>query len=90
MKIVSDRIMSLSSPTWSARKARVLISDDDRVAVFTTLSSPARTFRVTSRTPHSMTTDDGEVIRSRPVGSSCSWPLAKCRVTTSQLEARWT
>lgn len=84
--VVSDQIMAIGQ----YRKARVLVRDDNTLAIFTTVSTPTRTLHFTARTRRGFTLDDGSTLRTRPVGSSCSWPLARCRQSTAQLEALWT
>lgn len=89
MRIVSDRVLAMSGPGWSYPKARVLVNDDNTAAVFTTVGPPTRLISFTSTTGRSFTTSDGATIRVRPVGSSCTWPLAKCQRSTQKMVALW-
>lgn len=85
--IVSDQIMAIGGH----RKARVLVRDDQRMAVFVSpTDGPVETYVLAERTRTHFVTADGTQIRFRPVGSSCSWPLARCRITTEKLAATWT
>lgn len=86
--IKSDQVVALDG----IAKARLLIDHENNAAVFTSLTGPpTRVFRIASTPrPGTLILDDGSTLRFRVTGSSCAWSLAKCRVSTAQLAARWT
>lgn len=96
-----DTVAAIRHPRLNARKSRLLItpsspgtspspSTPGTVVVFLTAEAPAFTATIASRpTPQSLVLDDGTTLSFRPVGSSCQWPLAKCRVSTQTLITRY-
>lgn len=86
---MQDQILRLTAATWSLKKARVLVTDQ-AVAIFTNPAGPPTKVLTLTAPPANRTfqTTEGPV-RYQPVGSSCQWPLAKCRQTTAQLNLRW-
>lgn len=99
MKIIADVIASVSGPDFNHPKARLLFDEESGdVAVFVLpgkepafffkYTTPAAGVRV-SAMQGSGTLEDGGQVSWRRVGSSCSFKLAKCQVSTQALTSRW-
>lgn len=92
MNIRRDMVATIQGPGWSYGMCRVLIAEDGQAAVFVPPGDkPVQTFTVVTESPAggTGTTEDGNAVKFRRRGASCSYRLAKCNTPTSTLSARW-
>lgn len=91
--ITRDIIATVTGPGWNYGIARILIDDQGNAAVFVppAVNGPVQTFAVAQTLPSRGTglTEDGGQVTWRRRGSGCSFKLAKCHMTTSQLSPHW-
>ena len=91
MNVTHDIIAAVQGPGWKYGLSRILIDDEGNGVVFIAGSQePFAEFTAgsvsTSRGQGTM--EDGEITWRRR-GSSCQYKLAKCKVSTVQMTARW-
>lgn len=92
MEITHDIIAAVTGPGWKYGLSRILINSEDEGVVFIAGSDePLAYFTVTGSNASrgtGTTSDGGDVIWRRR-GSSCQYKLAKCKVSTETMTARW-
>ena len=91
MNITHDIIAAVAGPGWKYGLSRILIDDEGRGVVFIAGSeSPFAEFTAeTVSTSRGRGSVEGGEITWRRRGSSCQYKLAKCKVSTAQMTARW-
>lgn len=94
MQVTRDLIVSVNGPGWNYGLARLLVDADGRASLWLPPGdAPVAEFNMdvnrTSAVAGSGMTDDGGAVSWRRRGSGCSWALAKCKVATATLAARW-
>lgn len=91
MNISRDIIAAVRGPGWRHGLSRILIDENDNGVVFVAGSDePLATFVVKSVATSSGVgeSDEGEITWRRR-GSSCQYKLAKCKISTAEMAARW-
>lgn len=91
MKIAHDLIAAVSGPEWKYGLSRILIDDEGNGIVFVAgAEEPLTEFTVTTFATSKGTGSsvDGDITWRRR-GTSCQYKLAKCKVSTEQMKARW-
>lgn len=92
-RITHDTVAVIQGEDFKYVKARLLFDSEGNAAVFVDKSGPDRVFHVEDKSRMvgqrvTLQTDIGQV-KYRRTGSGCSWPMARCRVATKQLAAKW-
>lgn len=92
--IAHDMIVSVTGQGWNYGLARILIDTDGNGAVFVPPGmEPAKVLTgitVGGGGKGAAVGPQGGQVTFTRRGSSCSFKLAKCQVTTQQLNTRWT
>lgn len=83
-KITQDLIVKITHPSWTERRARLVIDDQKNAAVFTARSAPKHELKLYDidflRGRLILADEARTVVTFRRIGSSCSWALAKCQI----------
>jgi hypothetical protein len=93
--ITRDLIVTITGPGWQYAQARMLTDNAGNAAIFVAKQPPVRVLKLTDGSkvnPGHGTlalAEDGGDVRYRRRGSSCSWPIAKCNVSTEGLAVLW-
>jgi hypothetical protein len=88
---IQDGVVSVKGPGFSHSPARLLIENETTAYVFTHRGKPVQSFSVEGMSGTvrrgSVTDDEGNLYRWYAVHVGCSFKLAKCRASTSDLLA---
>jgi hypothetical protein len=91
MGAIQDGVVSVKGPGFSHSPARLLIENDTTAYVFTHRGKPVEIFSVEGMSGTirrgSVHDEDGNLYRWYAVHVGCSYKLAKCRASTSDLVA---